>query len=99
MSDVDDVDLDLDNIQGLIVRGYTHQVASHLLLASPTAAAFRGILAYLRPLVTSAGHWGEEKPPILINVGLTYQGLKLLELDSDVYDAFPSDFKELPDPG
>lgn len=96
---LDDVDLELDNIQGLLVRGYTHSCSCHILVNAPTADALRKLLAYLRLHVVGAGDWGDEKPASVLNVSLTFAGLQALQLSTAVYDAFPSDFKELPDQG
>jgi Dyp-type peroxidase family len=71
----------LDNIQGLIVRPFTHPYARHLLLQINDAADGRALLKALSSLVTSAGHWGDVKPPELLNLSLTCNGLKALNVD------------------
>ncbi|HEV7402585.1 MAG TPA: hypothetical protein VGO11_06665 [Chthoniobacteraceae bacterium] len=76
----------LDNIQGLIVRPFTHPYSRHLLFRMDDAAAGRALLKDLSPLVTSAGHWGEVKPVELLNLSLTYNGLTALGVDPVVLD-------------
>lgn len=91
----------LDNIQGLIVRPFTHPYARHLLLQIHDAAAGRALLKALSLLVTSAGHWGDVKPVELLNLSLTYNGLKALDVDPVIVDGeggwkngFPMEFKQ-----
>jgi hypothetical protein len=42
----------LDNIQGLIIRAYTHPYTRHILLRIEDAAAGRALLDALAPFVT-----------------------------------------------
>ena len=85
--------LDLDDIQGLILRGYRMDFACHLVLRIVEPDRFRALLADLAdenletgPYITVAANW-ETKPPRgepathCVNLGFTYAGLKLLVPD------------------
>lgn len=86
-----------DNLQGLIVRPYTHLVSNHLLFRFGGAAAARALLGRLAPDVTAGGHWGEARPERLLNLGLTYRGLEALGLQAGILEGFGDDFREDPD--
>jgi deferrochelatase/peroxidase EfeB len=91
---------DVKNIQGLILRGYTHPFSCHLLFnftrptkgAAPNAKAF---LKTLYPRVQSAEDWGDEKPDWMLNIGLTANGIQALDVFADpstLENYFPSEF-------
>lgn len=90
----------LENIQGLIVRPFTHPYSRHLLLRIDDAAAGRALLKALAPLVVGAGHWGDVKPSQVMNLSLTYNGLKAIKVNPTIVDGvngwkngFPVEFK------
>jgi len=98
--------LDLDDIQGLILRGYRKPFARHLLLRVDDAAAFKGPLGDLAeedrasgPFVTVAADW-IDKPPAgevpghCVNVGFTFDGLRVMGLPDASLDSFPAEFRE-----
>lgn len=73
--------IDLDNVQGVIPRGYNYPYSSYLFFHFPDADAGRAFLAWARPLVTHGGTWpAGAKPEPLLNVGLTFEGLKAIGL-------------------
>jgi len=81
------------NVQGMILRGYTHPYSCHLLFTfanRPGAAAF---MRALLPYVQSAQDWGNAKPARMLNVGLTYAGI--LTINPALIN-FPSEFKAGP---
>jgi deferrochelatase/peroxidase EfeB len=87
------------NIQGLILRGYTHPFSCHLLFnfnssqsASPNTKAF---FKTLYPHVQSSENWGEHKPDWMLNIGLTANGIQTLNVFEDpstLENYFPSEF-------
>ncbi len=91
----------LDNIQGFIVRPYTHPCARHLLLGIGNSTDGRNLLKAIAPMITSAEHWGDDKPGNLLNVSMTYNGLKALEVTPTIVDGenswgkngFPMEFR------
>jgi deferrochelatase/peroxidase EfeB len=91
--------IDLDNVQGLIVRPYTHPVSSHELVRFPSPAGARAFLAALVPSVTSGRPWGADVPRRLLNVGLSFTGLQAAgALSPDALTWLPDDFRTLPPP-
>ena len=96
-------ELDLNDIQGLILRGYRMEFASHLVLRINDADAFRRVLAPLTeenlesPYITVAEDW-KEKPPekkpatSCVNIAFTYAGLEALGVRR--LDTFPEAFRE-----
>jgi deferrochelatase/peroxidase EfeB len=91
------VAIQLNNLQGLIARPYTHPFSHHLLFRLGSAAAGRALLGRLAPEVTTAGPWGEARPERLLNLGITYRGLEALDLPAAILAAFGDDFREDPD--
>lgn len=88
--------LDLSDVQGLVVRGYTMPTARHLLLRVDSAPAARALLGSLvdgtpgRPQVTRATPW-VEKPDSCLNVAVTAAGLGALGVPPT---GFPVEFTE-----
>jgi deferrochelatase/peroxidase EfeB len=96
--------LDLDEIQGLILRGYRMDFACHLVLEIVEPDRFRTLLADLTdenlesPYITVAANW-ETKPPEgepathCVNLGFTFAGLKMLVPDVESLK-FPEAFRQ-----
>jgi deferrochelatase/peroxidase EfeB len=93
--------VDLSDVQGLILRGYTNRpCARHYFLAVTDKAKARAALGKLArgevaaplPKVTTAAPWGT-KPPACLNVGMTANGLAALGLDQATLAAFPAAFR------
>ncbi|AKJ14711.1 peroxidase [Streptomyces incarnatus] len=83
--------LELDDIQGLVTRGYrTLTSACFLVLATAgQAATARAALGRLAPRVTN----GRAEPAdTAVNVALTSDGLRRLGLDTPGLDGFPYEF-------
>ncbi|HEX8155305.1 MAG TPA: hypothetical protein VF698_19380 [Thermoanaerobaculia bacterium] len=79
-------------IQGLILRGYTHPQARHFAVNFPDAAAGREFVAAIAPAVQTAVDWGDRKPPVCINIGFTADGLKALGVQVALTTNFPAEF-------
>ena len=96
---------DLDDIQGLIIRGYRMPVASHLVLRIDRRQAFAAALRRLTeeneksPFITVATDW-VTKPPKrkrarnCVNIGFTFAGLKELGVPDTSLVTFPDAFKK-----
>ena len=96
-------ELDLNDIQGLILRGYRLEFASHLVLRIDDADGFRRVLAPLTeenedsPYITVAEDW-KKKPPkgepatSCVNIAFTYRGLEALGVET--LHTFPEAFRE-----
>jgi len=76
--------LELDDIQGGVLRGYGYAFATYALVRNVD----RGGLAYLASQTTTAAPWKRGKPEVAVNVGLTAAGLEALgvPLDSFPYE-------------
>ena len=90
-------DLDLTDVQGLVVRGYTMPFARHLLFRIDDPAGARRLLGSLVDgtaaglQVTSGVPW-EAKPDCCLNLALTAAGLRALELPPESLASFPEEF-------
>jgi Dyp-type peroxidase family len=95
---VEAINLDLNDIQGLILRGYTMPVQRHVVLRIEDARAARRGLSRLVsgdatvPQITSAAPW-PEKPPFTLSLGFTYEGLKALGVSPESLASFPEEFR------
>ena len=86
---------DLADIQGLIIRGYTHPCSVHMLYQFSSVPAdltnissfFKALMPYLR----NAADWGAVKPEIMLNIGLTAGGITIVRPDLNI-TAFPFTF-------
>ena len=89
--------LDLSDVQGLVVRGYTMCTARHLVLRVDSAPAARAFLASLvdgtpgRPQVTTAVPWAD-KPESCLNLSITPAGLRALGVPEESLSTFPAEF-------
>jgi Dyp-type peroxidase family len=73
-------DLPYEQIQGFVLRGYTHPRARHFMINIPSVAAGKKFVAAVTPLITTARPWGV-KPYQCYNIGLTADGLTALGID------------------
>ena len=91
-------ELDWDDVQGTILRGYRVDLARHLVLKVDDAAAARALLGSLvsgegsLPQVTTAARW-RHKPACFLNVGITYEGLRALGVPGGSLASFPRSFR------
>src|SRR5580704_9701507 len=84
------VKLDLDDIQGLIARGYrTLPHARFTIFAAPSAAAGHALLSWLLPRVTPAGRFASSSA---LHVAYTAAGLRRLGLPEIVIAGFSAQF-------
>jgi Dyp-type peroxidase family len=89
------VSLEFSDIQGIIVSGYGHLSHSkYLFLRIEDAVKAKGWLRSLlqNQRITSA-HW-VTKPPVAVNLALTYAGLQTLGASADLLQSFPKEFVE-----
>ncbi len=91
----------LDDIQGLILRGLGQTMVRHLVLKVADAAAARSALGALgdttdtsTPSVTHGADRGDAKPASSIALGITATGLMALGVPDDSVSSFPTDFLE-----
>lgn len=100
------IELDLPDIQGNIHRpygrfGFPH--SRHLFFTIADAAAGRLFVQGIRPRITTAEPWGKSeaggagptllrKPPITLNIGFTFLGLRALDLPTRTLRLLPDEF-------
>lgn len=84
--------LELKDIQGIIIRGYSNLPGAAFLLlriSDPTLA--KKWLQVISPEITS----GEErKPELALNIALTFNAMSALGLNKQVLDTFPLEFED-----
>jgi Dyp-type peroxidase family len=84
------VTLDLDDIQGLVARGYGRlRAARFTLFAAPDQAAARALLSWLLPRVTTAGAFSGNAA---WHVAYTAAGLRRLGLPQATVSTFSAEF-------
>ncbi|MBC7861855.1 MAG: hypothetical protein IAF38_02705 [Bacteroidia bacterium] len=91
---------DRANVQGLILRGYTHPFSCHLLFSFSTGAKSADTKSFfndLYPKVQNSLDWGTNKPVSMLNIGLTFNGLSLLNIvaQNDLIN-FPASYRQGP---
>jgi hypothetical protein len=91
---------DLDNVQGLIVRGYGMPSVSQVAFRTRQPGLARKRIGAvvdgpgdLDLRVTSGAEWQKgRKPEVAVNVGFTHEGLRALGLPEALLWSFPDDF-------
>ncbi len=89
--------VDLADVQGLILRGYTMPVGRYLGLNIREPRAARAFLAKLAgsdlafPTVTTAQPWAV-KPDSCVNLGITFPGLAALAVPPSTLASFPAEY-------
>jgi deferrochelatase/peroxidase EfeB len=82
---------DPHNVQGMILRGYTHPCSCHLLFTFPGPPGAAAFIRALLPFVQSAQDWGDDKPARMLNIGLTCSGIAVFE--PTLVTQFPTEFQ------
>lgn len=83
---------DLANIQGNVLRAYTHPLFRCVFVRLDEAAGGRRWLGEIADEVTTAQGWART-PPSTVNVMLTYHGLAALGLDERALGSFAGEFR------
>lgn len=92
---------ELHDIQGLIIRGYTHQCSVHMLFnfskESSAINDIRGFFKDLLPYLQNAEDWGALKPEYMLNIGLTANGIAIVKPELNIpTSSFSATFKKGP---
>jgi Dyp-type peroxidase family len=85
--------IELDDIQGNVLRGYTMPDAAYLFLRVVDAVEARRLMGRLLAGVATAAPWSE-RPESAFNVAFTYPGLEALGVPASVLETFPEAFRE-----
>jgi len=88
------VALDLEDIQGNILRGYGSAQAVYLFFEMPDAGSGRGFLGELVDGVQDAAPWGPVAPVTTTNIAVTYAGLRALGVAAAVLAELPEAFRQ-----
>lgn len=89
-----DAQLDLSDIQGNVLRGYTHPAAAYLFLRIVDVPAARALMRRMLPQVATAAPWRDGPPDTAMNVAFTFAGLRALGLPDAVLGSFPEAFRD-----
>ncbi len=91
--------LDPAQLQGNILRGFGRSNVRHIVLEVTDRAGARAFLANAAeggnantPAITTEEHWGDTKPDVNFNIGLTYRGLRALGVPNLSLSSFPTEF-------
>jgi deferrochelatase/peroxidase EfeB len=85
--------LPLDEIQGVVLRGYTLDAVRHFVLRVTDAAGGRRFIGAITPRITTSAEW-TTRPASCLNIGLTAEGLQALAIPAASLASFPQEFKE-----
>jgi Dyp-type peroxidase family len=86
--------IDLADIQGDVLRGYTFPTAAYLFLHVDDARLARSLMGRMLAHIATAEPWARRAPKTALHVALTYAGLEALGLPDPVLDSFPDVFRE-----
>jgi deferrochelatase/peroxidase EfeB len=86
-------DLDLDRIQGFVVRGYRLPLAGYIFLRIDDPARAAAWIAEITNDVLTAAPWSA-KPDSGVNIAFSHAGLSALQLPSATLASFPQEFRE-----
>jgi Dyp-type peroxidase family len=91
---LEQADINLADIQGNVLRGYTFPCAAYLFLRIDDPAKARALMGRMLPQIATAEEWTDGPPPTALHVALTYAGLRAVGVAQEILDTFPEEFKE-----
>lgn len=86
--------VDLAEIQGNVLRGYTYPVAAYIFLRIDDVHRGRALLDRMLPRITTGEPWADEGPPTAIQLAFTYAGLERLGVRESTLATFPDVFRQ-----
>jgi Dyp-type peroxidase family len=86
-------EIEVADIQGNVLRGYTFPSAAYLFLRIDDAERARALLTSALPHVGTAESW-QTAPASAVQVAFTYAGLQALEVPGAILASFPDEFRE-----
>ena len=90
---VQPADIDLADIQGNVLRGYTFPSAAYLFLRIDDVDRARALLTRALPHVATAQSW-QTAPTTAVQIAFTYSGLQALDVSEEILASFPDEFRE-----
>jgi Dyp-type peroxidase family len=91
---VKDSRIDVDDLQGNVLRAYRLPLARHVFVGVGEPAATREWLATLATRVTSAAPWSGPGPATTTNLAFTFAGLSALDVHAQILGSFPGVFRQ-----
>ena len=85
--------IELEDIQGNVLRGYTMPAAAYLWLRIVDVERACALMRRMLPQVATAAPWSSP-PASAMNVSFTYAGLAVLGLPDSVLGSFPEAFRD-----
>jgi Dyp-type peroxidase family len=85
--------VELAEIQGNVLRGYTYPTAAYIFLRIDDVAKGKALLERMLPRITTGEPW-ESQPDVAIQVAFTYAGLERLGVPPEILATFPEPFRE-----
>ena len=86
--------IELADIQGNVLRGYTMPAAAYLFLRISDVPKARALMARMLPHVATAEPWRDGPPATAMNVAFTFDGLQVLGLPDGLLASFPEAFRD-----
>jgi Dyp-type peroxidase family len=87
-------DVDLSDIQGNVLRGYTYPVAAYIFLRIEDPDRGKALLARMLDRITTGEPWEDEPPATAIQLAFTYHGLVRLGVPEEILQTFPEEFRQ-----
>src|SRR3954453_16179289 len=81
---IEQADVDLADIQGNVLRGYTYPAAAYVFLRIDDVAKGRALLARMLPRISSGLPWTGDPPSTTIQIALTYAGLERVGVPASI---------------
>jgi Dyp-type peroxidase family len=89
----DNTKIDVSDIQGFALKGYSFPHARFLLLELLDRKQAQEFILGLLPLITTGERW-DKKPSTTLNIAFTYRGLVKLDLPLVTLLSFPDEFQQ-----
>ena len=87
-------EINLADIQGNVLRGYTYPCAAYLFLRIDDPAKARALMGRMLPQISTAEPWQDGPPPTALHVALTFAGLRAVGVAPEILGSFPEEFRE-----
>jgi Dyp-type peroxidase family len=86
--------IDLADIQGNVLRGYSYPTAAYIFLRIDDVARGKALLARMLDRITTGEPWDGDGPATAIQLAFTYAGLERLGVPAELLATFPDEFKQ-----
>jgi Dyp-type peroxidase family len=87
-------DIDLADVQGNVLRGYTYPAAAYIFLRVIDRERALALLERMLLRITTAEQWAGAAPPVAMQVSFTYAGLEALGVPQPVLSSFPDEYRD-----